>query len=339
MKKQQLGMLNPYAAVYIPETERKRSEKNGKEGRTHVETNSHSESKPDNKVIEETRTVKSNNEQIYHFTENQAIETKTDIIDQYMTNHDFGWKIVRKRETRKPSKKATQKTWTSINRYESLIQDVDKDDTLLRKNLVVETIVKDIKLKEAKDELTSMKTTTKYMKEQYEIESMTVKALEEAIKSMCSEYNDNADLGQDADTIHYSQVNKEAAEEKKGHIIPELMEYLWMSEIKAQKGQYSKLVAKFNKSIKEHNSFREEAVDNAQVIIDAYHNAIKRYQEIAKMHNDLEDEYNELLGKHREDVKMYDELVDAYNDLLARHQNELNRSRDRCRSPVGYNRL
>ena len=87
------------------------------------------------------------------------------IVNQYMTNHEFGWKIVGKREKRQPSKPSTQKTRISTNRYKILNQDADKDDELSQKNLVVETIVKDIKLKEAKDEITSMKTTMKSMKE------------------------------------------------------------------------------------------------------------------------------------------------------------------------------
>ena len=158
-------MLNPYAAVYIPETERKMSGKDGKEGRTHVEHNIHSERKPDNKSLEAKLNVQRDNEQTYQIIEKQDLETKTAIINQYMTNHEFGWKRVGKREKRQPSKTSTQKIRILTNRYKILNQDVDKDDKLSQKNLVVETIVKDIKLKEAKDEITSMKTTMKSMKE------------------------------------------------------------------------------------------------------------------------------------------------------------------------------
>ena len=67
-----------------------------------------------------------------------------------------------------------------------------------------------------------------------------------------------------------------------------LLNYLEVNERKALRNN-------FNKIIDEHSIFRDEALENGQVIIKAYEEEVDKNKQIVKMYDNFVDEYNDLL--------------------------------------------
>jgi len=110
----------------------------------------------------------------------------------------------------------------------------------------------------------------------------------EAYEGLVCEYHRIAQyaIEQESEAEHLSNVN---------HYML-VMNYLEMNERKAQRKELAK-------NIDEHNSFRDEALENGQVIIKAWEDACEKNEKLTTMHDDLVDDYNELLERFQNERK------------------------------------
>ena len=129
-----------------------------------------------------------------------------------------------------------------------------------------------------------------------------------------------------------------------------LLNYLEVNERKAQKNTINNLLVKhnsfkeetssrFKKSTEKYNRFRDEAVENAQVIIDAHNEAVEKFNQVKQMHDDLADRYNELVELYikEERTKKEEERKNSRYKLEG-YKKEEERRNSRYKSK-GYDRI
>ena len=159
-KKMHLGMLNPFAEVYIP----KKDQNNGKG--PHKAEN---ESNKTQKIQEEC-------ERQDHRSQNNESSIKSDWHKQ-----NFGWQIADKKVKHKRVVKACKPTTPISNRYEVL---ADEKEYIGNENVVAHVIAKDIEKEDLEKVCGRLKIDAEELKECFEVEKMTVSTLEEFIKKM-----------------------------------------------------------------------------------------------------------------------------------------------------------
>jgi len=201
-ERQRMGWLNPYARPFIPETTSQNQEQNKTEGKTkfssqppdtttncdktsprHSHTNIDKETTPtahkiDGTTIEiPTKYKRINKILAPAISDRRQTTIERDTIIQRIDNTkeaNFGWKVAKKTIKKPTIPKTTKINIQHKNRYQ-VLEDVDEVE---HNNVVVPHIIKDIKLEETVKDRNRLQQTIEHVNEQYEVEMMTVKAVE-----------------------------------------------------------------------------------------------------------------------------------------------------------------
>jgi len=293
-ERQRMGWLNPYARPFIPEKNQKNQDPVTNTKITNEGTHRRTASEPKNPTINQKK-----------YPRIQKILSTSPTISK-QAQGEFSTKWIKEGKVFRKQNNTTSKRIRITNKHNNRYQVLDENNEVENNNVVVPHIITDIKLEETvKDRNRLQKTikNAKELEEKYDIECMTVATMEAHLSSFATKMlldrgshfksveeksRENKEcMEQFIKNGEYSQAEQDEAEINKGNNILELMEYLWVSELKAQQDEYSR--------------FRDEAWENGQGIIKAYEEAVE---------------------KNNKAVQMYDEIVDDYNDLVERYQNE-----------------